>query len=208
MQAGCRLSNLFNAGCVKFCRKDALLGLVSTRPKKGRRYAVLFGFPAARCTHPGRCPGIPHRVDPHPTPSPKGGGAFCAGALPRHPIGGRAAAAPRTPWGCGNAWFPASCRSPNPLWMRECIVSGKLPPPEPLVDAGMHGFRRAAAAVCGHTPDRNDRQSHSGQGSGYGVTSLSQSSGHIRKQRKRSSSFRSPHTTGSCSPSKLVTMET
>ncbi len=35
MQAGCRLSNLFNAGCVKFCRKDALLGLVSTRPKIG-----------------------------------------------------------------------------------------------------------------------------------------------------------------------------
>ena len=30
----CRLSRLFNAGCVKFCRKDALLGLVSTRPKK------------------------------------------------------------------------------------------------------------------------------------------------------------------------------
>ena len=28
----CRLSRLFNAGCVKFCRKDALLGLVSTRP--------------------------------------------------------------------------------------------------------------------------------------------------------------------------------
>ena len=30
----CRLSRLFNAGCVKFCRKDALLGLGSTRPKK------------------------------------------------------------------------------------------------------------------------------------------------------------------------------
>ena len=28
-QAVIRLSRLFNAGCVKFCRKDALLGLVS-----------------------------------------------------------------------------------------------------------------------------------------------------------------------------------
>jgi len=31
-KAKSRLSRLFNAGCVKFCRKDALLGLVSTRP--------------------------------------------------------------------------------------------------------------------------------------------------------------------------------
>ncbi len=37
MQAGCRLSNLFNAGCVKFCRKDVLLGLVSTRPNQAER---------------------------------------------------------------------------------------------------------------------------------------------------------------------------
>ena len=37
MQAGCRLSNLFNAGCVKFCRKGALLGLVSTRPNQAER---------------------------------------------------------------------------------------------------------------------------------------------------------------------------
>ena len=37
MQAGCRLSNFFNTGCVKFCRKDVLLGLVSTRPNQAER---------------------------------------------------------------------------------------------------------------------------------------------------------------------------
>ncbi len=40
MQAGCRLSNLFNAECVKFCQKDASLGLVSTRPKFAVRYGI------------------------------------------------------------------------------------------------------------------------------------------------------------------------